>query len=63
MDLVNTWIVVRYWSKILFNTNVTSKDTDTELPTSVAQLDARLTGDQEVAGLTPAGSATFFPGD
>ena len=26
----------------------------------VAQLDARSTGDQEVAGLTPAGSATIF---
>ena len=29
----------------------------------MAQLDARPTGDQEVAGLTPAGSATFFRGD
>ena len=27
---------------------------------SVAQLDAYLTGDQEVAGSTPAGLATFF---
>ena len=26
-------------------------------------LDARQTGDQEVAGSTPAGSATFFCGD
>ena len=26
----------------------------------MAQLDARLTGDQEVAGSTPAESATFF---
>ena len=26
----------------------------------VAQLDARLTGNQDIAGLTPAGSATFF---
>ena len=33
------------------------------LPASVAQLDARPTGDQEVAGLTPARLATFFPGD
>ena len=32
-------------------------------PAWVAQLDACLTGDQEVAGFTPAGSATFFPGD
>ena len=32
-------------------------------PTSVAQLDARQTGDQEVAGSTRAGSATFFHGD
>ena len=30
---------------------------------SVAQLDARPTGDQEVSGSTPAGSATFFLGD
>ena len=29
----------------------------------VAQLDARLTGDQKVEGLTPAGSATCFCGD
>ena len=29
----------------------------------VAQLDALPTGDQEVAGLTPAGSATFIHGD
>ena len=29
----------------------------------MAQLDARLTGDQEVAGLTPIRSATFFRGD
>ena len=32
-------------------------------PTSAAQLDARLTRDQGVAGSTPAGSATFFRGD
>ena len=30
---------------------------------SVAQLDARPTEDEEVAGSTPAGSATFFHGD
>ena len=29
-------------------------------PASVAQFDARPTGDQEVAGSTPAGSATLF---
>ena len=33
------------------------------MPASVAQLDVHPTGDQEVAGLTPAQSATFFPGD
>ena len=32
-------------------------------PASLAEFDARLTGHQEVAGLTPAGSATFFRGD
>ena len=32
-------------------------------PASVAQLDVRPTGDQEVTGSTPAGSATFFRGD
>ena len=32
-------------------------------PASVAQLDSRPTGDQEVAGLTPARLATFFHGD
>ena len=30
---------------------------------SVAHVDARPTGDQEVAGPTPAESATFFHGD
>ena len=29
----------------------------------MAQLDARLTEDQEVAGSTPARLVTFFPGD
>ena len=29
----------------------------------MAQLDAYPTGDQEVVGSTPAGSATFFRGD
>ena len=33
------------------------------VPASVAQLDAHLTGDQEVVGLIPAWSATFFHGD
>ena len=33
------------------------------MPAFVAQLDAHSTGDQEVAGLTPAGLATFFCGD
>ena len=33
-----------------------------ELPALVAQFDAHLTGDQEVVGSTPAGSATFFCG-
>ena len=33
------------------------------LPASVAQLYARPTGDQEDAGLTPAGSPHFFRGD
>ena len=33
------------------------------LPASVAPLDAHPTGCQEVAGSTPAGSATFFHGD
>ena len=32
-------------------------------PASVAQLDARPTGDQEVAGSNPVGSATFFRED
>ena len=33
------------------------------MPASVDQLDARPTGDQEVADSTLAGSATFFRGD
>ena len=32
-------------------------------PAFVAQSDARPTGDQEVAGSSPAGSATFFRRD
>ena len=33
------------------------------MPALVAQLDTCTTGDQEVTGSTPAGSATFFPRD
>ena len=33
------------------------------MPASVAQLDACPTGDQEIAGLNLAESATFFRGD
>ena len=33
------------------------------MPALVAQLDARPTGDQEVAGSTPTGLATFFRED
>ena len=33
------------------------------LPVSMTQLDALPTGNQEVAGSTPNGSATFFRGD
>ena len=33
------------------------------MPASVAPLGARPTGDQEVAGSTPARSTTFFHGD
>ena len=40
-----------------------SDSSDPWLPASVAQLDARPTGDQEVAGSTPAGSAKLFLGD
>ena len=32
-------------------------------PVCVAHLDVLPTGDQEIAGLTPARSATFFHGD
>ena len=34
-----------------------------EKPASMAQLVVCPTDDQEVAGSTPGGSATFFPGD
>ena len=33
------------------------------MPALVPQLDTRPTGDQEVAGSTPGGSATFLRGD
>ena len=36
---------------------------DDVMPALVAQFDAHMTGDQEVAGSTPAGLATFFCGD
>ena len=43
---------------------VSQRGTSNEYPqhklASVAQLDVRPAGYQEVAGLTPAGSATFF---
>ena len=40
-----------------------SVKTQTTMLASVAQLDARLTGDQEVAGWTPTRLAAFFRGD
>ena len=42
---------------------ITSVTSRLRRPASVAQTDARPTGDQEVAGSRPAGSATFFRGD
>ena len=36
---------------------------DSFMPALVAQFDARLTGDEEVADSTPAGLATFCCGD
>ena len=36
-----------------------NEDLDQPGPAAVAQLDAHLTGDQKVTGLTPAGLATF----
>ena len=50
-------------TKIVLLVENDKKPTMSIPPTSVAQLDARPTGDQEVAGSTPAGSATFFRGD
>ena len=41
----------------------TEKKHQSPQPVSVAQLNARPTDDQEVAGLTPAASAPFFRGD
>ena len=43
--------------------HISPKCNDTLSPALVAQLDVRPTGDQEVAGLIPARSATFFFGD
>ena len=49
--------IIPYYHLILLNN---SSETVTAL---VAQLDVCPTGDQEVAGWTPARSATFFHGD
>ena len=43
--------------------NATKTLHNTIEPASVAQLYAHLTCDQEVVGLMPAGSVTFFCGD
>ena len=43
--------------------NIVSNTERTKQNASVAQFDAPPTGDQEVAGSTPAESATFFHGD
>ena len=40
-----------YWQNFLITRNIAGLG---------GSADARLTGDQEVVGLTPAGSATFF---
>ena len=47
---------------VLFNVNNTNEHLK-KPPASVAQLEARPTGDQEVAGSTAAGSVTFCRGD
>ena len=62
------WYDYRYWSKLLLSFIYTpAHDLEVKVmdlePTSVAQLDAHPTGDQEVAGSSPAGSATFIRGD
>ena len=44
--------------RILYHIAMYSKN----MPASVAQLDVCPTGDQEIAGSIPAGSATFFHG-
>ena len=41
----------------------TNKKHLSEMPASMAQLDARPTGDREVGGSISTGSATFFHGD
>ena len=48
---------ITLWSKCLPSFNVIDENC------WLGDLDARPTGDQEVAGLTPARSATFFQGD
>ena len=53
--LVSRWAIMRYL--------VSRCGLYHLLPASVAQLDARPTGDQEVAGSTPTGLATFLRGD
>ena len=58
---------VSYLSIVLKN-SIANLITEYNLPTthrgtSLIGLNVHPTGDQEVAGLTPAGSATFFRGD
>ena len=49
------YVVHKQWSSAQFISS--------QRPALVAHLDARPTGDKEVAGSTPAGSAIFFRGD
>ena len=60
-DIVSYTCVFISKSSLAFHSNCYHSFTDKMAP--VAQLDACLTGDQEVAGSTLAGLATFFCGD
>ena len=53
----------KYWQLQVLGQKSLLPKLITKLPSSVAQLDAHVTSNEEVAGSTSAGLATFFCGD
>ena len=62
VHLLNQWVLLKYLMRLCECAECLTLYIFTK-PALVAQFDARQTSDQEVSGLIPNGSTTFFHGD